>query len=359
MHTAATAALTLITERTTGTIQGGDRFLHGPTVPRHHSSPPDSAEPALGIVVPAHNEEQNISLLYDEVVTVFDAAACRFELLIVDDGSTDNTAGVIRSLAATDPRVRGLILTRNFGHQAAISIGLQYVGGKTVMIMDADLQDRPADGLRLYEARSAAGADVVYAVRRSRREHFWKRWAYSAFYRLLARLARIDIPLDSGDFCVMTRAVVTRLNALPERLRFVRGLRTWVGGRQIGLAVDRDARRTGYPKYTTSKLLRLAVDGLVSFSDLPLRMASIVGFVVSGIAGIGMFAVLVWSLTGRLPTGAGLGTIALSVFFLGGIQLLTAGILGEYVGRIFEEVKGRPTAIVAERVGYEDHGSDR
>lgn len=318
-----------------------------------NSSRRSSFEPALGIVIPEHNEEENLSILYDEIATVFDAAACTFELLIVDDGSTDNSAEVIRGLAERDARVRGLILSRNFGHQAAISIGLEHVRGQTVMIMDGDLQDRPADGLRLYEARIAARADVVYAVRRSRKEPFWKRWAYSAFYRVLARLARIDIPLDSGDFCVMTRAVVTRVNALPERLRFVRGLRSWVGGSQIGVAVDRDARRAGRSKYTTARLIRLAVEGLVSFSDLPLRFASIVGFVVSAIAGLGMILVLFWSFTGRLRTGAGLGTIALSIFFLGGIQLLTAGILGEYVGRIFEEVKRRPIAIVAERVGYD------
>jgi dolichol-phosphate mannosyltransferase len=311
----------------------------------------DEAQPDLGIVVPAHNEEQNLQTLFDEIATTFDSAGCAFELLLVDDGSRDRTPDIIRELSKADHRVRGLILTRNFGHQAAISIGLAHVRGRAVAIMDADLQDRPADALQLYRECRAEGADVAYAVRRTRQENVFKRTAYRVFYRVLARLARISIPLDSGDFCVMDRAFVDRLNALPERLRFVRGLRSWVGGRQIAVHVDRDARRAGEPKYTMKALIRLAIDGLVSFSDVPLRLASVLGFIVSGMSVIGMVTVLIWKATGLLPAGAGVATIALSILFLGGVQLLTAGILGEYVGRIFEEVKGRPVALVAEIVG--------
>jgi dolichol-phosphate mannosyltransferase len=307
-------------------------------------------DPHLGIVVPAHNEEENLEVLVREIAEVFDAADCSFELLIVDDGSTDRTTEIIRRLSERDRRVRGLVLTRNFGHQAAISIGLANVRGQAVGIMDADLQDRPSDLLLLYQECRASGADVAYAVRRSRQEGFFKQLAYRAFYRLLERLAQIKIPLDSGDFCVMDRRFVERLNDLPERLRFVRGLRSWVGGRQIGVGVDRDARRAGRPKYSMTRLMRLAIDGLVSFSDVPLRLASVMGFCVSGLSILGMLVVLFWRATGRLPSGAGLGTIALSVFFLGGVQLMTAGILGEYVGRIFEEVKRRPIALVAERI---------
>jgi polyisoprenyl-phosphate glycosyltransferase len=311
------------------------------------SAPP---EPELGIVIPAYNEEENIPVLIRELSDVLDAANCTFEVVFVDDGSTDRTAAVVRSLARTDPRIRGLVLTRNFGHQAAISIGLAHVRGGAVAIMDADLQDRPSDALTLYRECRAASADVAYAVRRTRREGPIKRASYRAFYRLLARLARIQIPLDSGDFCVMDRRTVDRLNALPERLRFVRGLRSWTGGHQIGVSVDRDARHAGKPKYSVSKLLRLAVDGLVSFSDVPLRLASVIGFSVSGLSILGMVVILAWRFTGKLPSGAGLATIALSILFLGGVQLLTAGILGEYVGRIFEEVKQRPIALVAEYI---------
>jgi dolichol-phosphate mannosyltransferase len=307
-------------------------------------------EPELGIVVPAYNEAENLPVLFREVADAMNAAGCAFEMLIVDDGSSDETADAIRRLAETDSRISGLVLTRNFGHQAAISIGLSYIRGDAVAIMDADLQDRPADVLRLLKECRAASADVAYAIRANRKENAFKRAAYHTFYRLLGRLARIDIPLDAGDFCIMDRRAVDRLNALPERLRFVRGLRTWIGGKQIGVVVERDVRRAGQPKYTIVKLIRLAVDGLVSFSDVPLRLASILGFTVSGLAAIGILVVLIWRLTGKLPSGAGLATIALSILFLGGVQLLTAGILGEYVGRIFDEVKRRPVALVAEEI---------
>lgn len=313
----------------------------------------DASEPDIGIVVPVHNEEQNVATLSSELTNVLDAAGYTFELLFVDDGSTDQTASMIRQLAHNDRRIRGLILTRNFGHQAAISTGLTRVRGTAVGIMDGDLQDRPEDMLALYTAWKAAVADVAFAVRQSRKEGHAKRLAYHLFYRTLSRLARISIPLDSGDFCVMSRTSVERLNSLPERLRFVRGLRSWIGGKQIGVSVARDARRAGMPKYTMSKLIRLAVDGLVSFSDVPLRLASLMGFSVSGLAVLGMVVVLIWKMTGRLPAGAGVATIALSILFLGGVQLLTAGILGEYVGRIFEEVKRRPVALIAEYVNGE------
>jgi dolichol-phosphate mannosyltransferase len=316
-------------------------------------------EPDLGLVVPAYNEEENVSVLVREITETLQSAGVAFELLVVDDGSTDGTVDIVRKLAKSDPRIRALVLTRNFGHQAAISMGLMHVRGNVVGIMDADLQDRPADALSLYLECRAASADVAYAVRRSRQEGVFKRAAYHLFYRLLGRLARIDIPLDSGDFCVMSRAAVDRLNALPERLRFVRGLRSWIGGRQIGVMVDRDLRRAGRPKYSIPKLIRLAVDGLVSFSDVPLRLASVMGFAVSGLSVVGILVVLAWRATGRLPSGAGLATIALSILFLGGVQLLTAGILGEYVGRIFEEVKRRPIAIVAEVIGSVDSNAAR
>ena len=315
-------------------------------------SPGARPHPELGIVVAAFNEEENVPVLVREIAKTLDAVNCSFEVLIVDDGSTDQTASIIRGLASSDPRIRGLVLTRNFGHQAAISVGLTHVLGAAVAIMDADLQDRPADVLTLYQECRAASADVAYAIRRSRQEGPLKRAAYHLFYRLLGRLARIDIPLDSGDFCVMDRKTVDRLNALPERLRFVRGLRSWVGGHQIGVIVDRDMRRAGRPKYTVTKLLRLAIDGLVSFSDVPLRLASVIGFSVSALSVLGMIIVLIWKFAGELPSGAGVATIALSILFLGGVQLLTAGILGEYVGRIFEEVKARPVALIAEHIEH-------
>lgn len=303
--------------------------------------------PDLCIIVPAFNESENLPVLHRELVRALEERGITFELLVVDDGSRDNTAEMLRGLAREDTRVRALRLSRNFGHQDAISIGLSHARGRAVAVMDADLQDRPEDLLALH-AVWKNGADVAYAVRRTRNESFIRRAAYHTFYRILAAVADIHIPLDSGDFAVMDAAFVARLNALPERLRFVRGLRAWLGGRQVGVQVDRDARRHGKPQYSFAKLLRLASDGIFAFSDAPLRLASLLGGTVSLVAFGGAVVVLAWKLMGLLPSGAGVATIALGVLFLGGMQLLTIGILGEYVSRIYREVKGRPVAVVAE-----------
>ena len=309
--------------------------------------PVRSDAPDLCIIVPAYNESENLPVLHRELARALDERGVRFELLVVDDGSRDQTADVLRRLAKEDPRVRALRLSRNFGHQDAISIGLSHARGRAVAVMDADLQDRPADLLALYDCWHG-GTDVAYAVRRSRDESLPRRVAYRVFYRLLAAVADIHIPLDSGDFSVMDAAFVERLNELPERLRFVRGLRAWLGGKQTAVPVDRDSRRHGKPQYSFAKLLRLALDGIFAFSDAPLRLASLAGAAVSLLAFAAAIVVLVWKLMGLLPSGAGVATIALGVLFLGGIQLLTIGILGEYVGRIYREVKLRPVAVVAE-----------
>jgi polyisoprenyl-phosphate glycosyltransferase len=301
----------------------------------------------LCIVVPAFNEEKNLPELHRELSRALEAAGVAFTLLIVDDGSRDGTWEAVRRLVDSDARVQGIRLARNFGHQEAISVGLQHARGRAVAVMDADLQDRPADLLLLYD-RWKSGADVAYAVRRSRRESLPRRIAYRLFYRTLAKVANLPIPMDAGDFCVMDGAFVERLNALPERLRFVRGLRAWLGGTQAAVPVDRDARRHGAPQYTLLKLARLASDGIFSFSDAPLRLASLAGAIVSLLAFAGVVVILAWRALGLLPAGAGLATIALGVFFLGGLQLLTIGILGEYVSRIFREVKARPVAVVQE-----------
>jgi len=306
--------------------------------------------PDLCIVVPAYNEEKNLPLLLNELCDALGRAAIVFKVLFVDDGSHDHTADVARQLSATHKNVRAIILSRNFGHQAAVSIGLRYARGRAIAVMDADLQDRPEDLVQLYR-RYLEGADVVYAVRRTRPENVFKRSAYAVFYRLLTRLASVPIPVDSGDFCVMSAEFVTHLNQLPERLRYVRGLRAWIGGRQVSCPVDRDARRTGKPQYTFAKLWALALDGLISFSYAPLRLASMLGFAISGMALVGIVVVLSWKFMGLLPRGVGVATIALSVLFIGGVQLLTLGILGEYVGRIFDEVKARPVAIVIDVLG--------
>jgi glycosyltransferase involved in cell wall biosynthesis len=306
--------------------------------------------PDLCVVVPAYNEEKNLPTLFNELSAACGAAKIDFTLLVVDDGSRDGSAGILTALANAHPNVGALLLSRNFGHQAAISIGLQHAAGRAIAVMDADLQDSPVDLVTMYR-RWEEGADVVYAVRRSRRENVLRRAAYSIFYRLFASLSAIPVQMDAGDFSVMDADFAAKLVALPERLRFVRGLRAWMGGRQIAMPVDRDARRAGEPQYTLWKLIRLAVDGMVSFSDAPLRLASVAGAIVAAVAFAGVIIVLVWKLMGLLPDGGGIATIALSVLFLGGIQLLTVGILGEYIGRIFQEVKRRPIAVISQVIG--------
>jgi len=198
----------------------------------------------LCVVVPTYNEQENVPVLFDELTAILKPAGVRFQLLLVDDSSRDRTSEIIRDLVDRNHNVRGLLLTRNFGNQAAVSIGLSHARGRAVAVMDADLQDQPEDLLRLYR-RHLEGTDVVYAVRKSRPESFLKRSAYAVFYRILARMANISIPADSGEFCVMSQEFVTRLHQLPERLRYVRGLRSWLGGRQAPVAVEPDPRRTG------------------------------------------------------------------------------------------------------------------
>ena len=309
-----------------------------------------SPDPTISVVIPMLNEEANLPTLYNSLTRVLTSLGVSYELVMVDDGSTDGTYAEIIHLRDQDARVKYVRLARNFGHQAALTAGLAHAGGKAVIAIDADLQDPPEVICDLY-ARWQQGFDVVYAIRRHRKESIPKRFAYALFYRLLHRIAALDIPLDAGDFCLMDRRVVDQLNALPERNRFMRGLRTWVGFRHTGIEYERQARYAGRSQYGFWKLVRLAVDGLVSFSYVPLRVASAAGFVVS----LGSLLVAVYYLILRLQgqrDPAGFAAIIVSVLFLGGIQLLTIGIMGEYIGRIFDEVKHRPSYVVSEREGF-------
>jgi polyisoprenyl-phosphate glycosyltransferase len=301
--------------------------------------------PLVSVVVPAYDEEENLGSLWDRLAPVLDAVGSG-ELILVDDGSHDATWSEIRRLAASDPRVRGLRLSRNFGHQAALSAGMAHARGKAVCFMDADLQD-PPEMLHELMARWREGNEVVYAVRRSRKEGLAKRVAYRGFYRVYRRLANIDVAVDSGDFALLDRQVVDRLLALPEHNRFLRGLRSWVGYRQVGVEYDRDARHAGEPKYTLRGLVRLAVDGILSFSAAPLRMASLLGVLVAMAGGIYIAVAIAYRLVdGNVPEGwTSLIAIVLTV---GGMQLVVVGVLGEYVARIYDETKGRPHFLVAE-----------
>jgi glycosyltransferase involved in cell wall biosynthesis len=302
------------------------------------------AQPELSVVLPVYNEAENISELYSRLVGVLEIENLDFEILFVDDGSNDESAQKLSDLEASDVRVRVIGLARNFGHQVAITAGLDFARGKAVAVMDADLQD-PPEVLPDFIRKWRAGYDVVYAVRAQRKEGWLKKTSYVVFYRLLRHVSNIDIPLDAGDFCVMDRRVVDLLKSMPERNRFVRGIRSWVGLRQAGVPFERQARHAGTSKYTIGRLMILALDGLISFSYVPLRLITVSGLCVSVLAiGLAIFFFIKKLLYGLDPPG--FATLTVSIFFLAGIQLITLGVIGEYVGRIFEEAKRRPLYIL-------------
>jgi len=303
----------------------------------------------ISVVVPVLNEERNVPELYRRIRATLEPAELDFELIYVDDGSTDRTPEILRELNGNDARVKSLHLTRNFGHQAAISAGLRAASGDAVVVMDGDLQDSP-ESLPAFIERWRAGYEVVYAVR-ARREASWlKRLAYRVFYRVLGHISQINVPLDSGDFSLMDRRVVDVLNAMPERTRFVRGMRSWAGFRQTGLALERGPRFAGEAKYTYGKLLRLALDGFFALSYKPLQLASLFGAVVSLLAFVLAVLLVFLKIVHGIPL-QGWTSLIVAVLFLGGVQLISLGILGEYVGRIYDEVRDRPPYVVGNVVG--------
>ncbi|MFO0613229.1 MAG: glycosyltransferase family 2 protein [Polyangiaceae bacterium] len=310
----------------------------------------------ISIVIPVFNEEETLPKLSERLVSASAAWNDTFEVILVDDGSSDRTPQMLKELCQRDPRFKSLSFSRNFGHQTAVTAGLNQVSGDVVAVMDADLQD-PPEVLPRFLEKWREGYDVVYAIRKKRKEGPFKRFAYWAFYRILDYLSSIKIPLDSGDFCIMDRRVVDLLNALPERNRFVRGLRSWLGFRQIGVEYERDARYAGEVKYTLRKLLQLAFDGIVSFTYRPLQMIGAAGLVISLLSFLGFIAFFILSVfdihvLGHSPRESpGSTTLTLAVLFLGGVQLISLGVIGEYLGRIFDEVKQRPQYIVKDSVG--------
>jgi len=299
----------------------------------------------LSVVVPFFNEQENVREVHRRLSLVLSGTVADYELVFVNDGSRDATPSILDELHATDPRVTTIHLSRNFGHQPAITAGILHARGQCVAVMDGDLQD-PPEVLPQFIDAWRAGHDVVYAVRTKRKEHLLKRVAYKTFYRLLALVSDIDIPIDSGDFCVMDRKVVAALNDLPERTRFVRGLRTFVGFKQTGLEYARDARAAGRPKYTFRALMRLAIDGLISFSTYPLRLAVYTGFATALVASL-LAAWVLFDAISQRTAPRGWASTLIIVMFLGATQLVSVGIIGEYISRIFVEAKQRPGFIIA------------
>lgn len=299
------------------------------------------------IVVPLYNEEDNIQVLYDRMCQVMSKFAQTYEFVFINDGSKDRTFELVKKLAQTDERVKYINLSRNFGHQIAVSAGLDACIGDRVVIIDADLQDPPELILEM-DAKMNEGFEVVYARRKKRiGESKAKLLTARFFYRILANIASINIPLDTGDFRIMDRKVVDVLKGMPEQNKFLRGQISWIGFRQTFVEYDRAERHGGKTGYTYGKMFRFALDGITSFSDAPLRLASWMGFIVSGVA----FLALIYALWGKFvlhQSVPGWASLIVSVLFLGGIQLISLGVLGEYMSRISANVKNRPLYVVDE-----------
>lgn len=302
----------------------------------------------LSIVVPVYNEEENFNILLTrtcEVLSSYD-----YEIMFVDDGSLDNTRSLIETASKNNTKVKGIVFSRNFGHQAAVKAGIEHAKGDVVVIMDGDLQD-PPEVIPKFLEKIEEGFDVVYAIRKKRKENFFKRFCYSLFYKLLFSLSdSVKIPKDSGDFGAIRREVVDAMRQFDERNQYVRGIRSWVGFRQVGIEYERDKRYAGEVKYTFRKLIKLAYDGIFSFSYKPLSFITFVGFLTAIGAFLGILIVIYFKLfTSRdIP---GFASTASIILFIGGVQMLSLGILGEYIKRIYDEVKKRPRFIISKFIG--------
>jgi len=302
-------------------------------------------KPVFSIIAPIFNEKESMPELYRRVGQVMEGLGEPWELILVDDGCSDGSTELIRSLAEKDDHVRPIIFARNFGHQIAVTAGLDYARGDAVVIIDSDLQD-PPEVIADLIAKWKEGYEVVYAVRAEREGESWfKLWTASLFYRLIYQITDVKIPMDTGDFRLMDRKVVNVMNSMRERARFLRGMSAWVGFRQVGVPYKRAARFAGATKYPLRKMLKLAMTAITGFSHAPLQLATYIGFGAAGLAIIFIPFVIIERLTG-LRAFVGQATTLIAVLFLGGVQLISVGILGEYIGRIYDEVKGRPLYIV-------------
>jgi dolichol-phosphate mannosyltransferase len=301
----------------------------------------------LSIVIPIYNEEENIDSLINRLRTVVAQMQISCEYIFVNDGSKDHSFQLIKNLALADPAIKYIDFSRNFGHQIAVSAGLDLAAGDRVAIIDADLQDPPELIIDMF-AKMDQGYEVVYAKRNNRNGESWlKKFTAKVFYRILKSITSVKIPVDTGDFRIIDRKVVNVLNQMPEHNKFLRGQISWIGFKQTYVEYDRKVRQAGSTGYTYKKMIRLALDGITSFSNFPLKVASICGFVVSGIA----FMVMIYALYSRYITKdyvEGWTSTIISVLFLGGIQLISIGIIGEYISRLSENARNRPLYIINE-----------
>jgi len=304
-------------------------------------------KPLFSIVAPVFNEKECMEAFYQEVSRVMNTLDNPWELILVDDGSRDGSTEIIRALRENDNHVKPVIFARNFGHQIAVTAGLDYAQGEAVIIIDADLQDPPEVILDLIK-KWKEGYQVVYAVRRKREgENWFKLMTASLFYRIIYRITDVKIPLDTGDFRLLDRKIVEVIRAMRERHRFLRGMAAWVGFKQVGVEYDRNERYAGKTKYPLKKMVQLALNAITSFSYFPLQLATYFGFICAGISIVAIPIVAGLRLSNQAAL-LGQATTLIAVLFLGGVQLITLGILGEYIGRIYDEAKGRPLYIISE-----------
>jgi dolichol-phosphate mannosyltransferase len=318
-------------------------------------SPARSARPVLSVVAPVFNEEETVAAFVQRVTSVLEGIGEPYEIVLVNDGSRDQSLRVMREMQAKNPRIRIIDFSRNFGHQIAISAGLDYARGQAVAIIDSDLQDPPEVIAELVD-RWRAGAEVVYAQRRHRRgETRFKLLTADAFYRLMRRITSVEIPQNTGDFRLLDRKVVNALIEMREHHRFMRGLSAWVGYRQEAVQYDRHERFAGTTKYPLRKMVRFSIDAITSFSTIPLQLATTFGFFLAGISLVGIVVAIVL----RILTHAIIGQAStlILVLFMGGIQLIFLGILGEYLGRIYDEVRARPLYLVRDVISSDDEDS--
>ncbi|MBN2549142.1 MAG: glycosyltransferase family 2 protein [Anaerolineales bacterium] len=303
--------------------------------------------PTITLVAPNYNESASLPEFYRRVREVMEKLGESWELVLVDDGSTDGTTEMIRELGKQDPHVRPVIFARNFGHQIAVTAGLDYSRGQAVVIMDADLQD-PPEVIPDLVAKWREGYEIVYAVRTEREGETWfKLFTARLFYRLIYRITDVDIPMDTGDFRLLDRKAVAVLNSMREKHRFLRGMSVWVGFRQVGVSYKRAARFAGETKYPLKKMIKFASDAITGFSYFPLQLATYLGFLAAGLSILAIPVVIFTRLAG-MQAFLGQATTLIAVLFLGGVQLISLGILGEYIGRLYDEVRDRPLYIVRE-----------
>ena len=299
----------------------------------------------ISVIIPAYNEEANINMLHDRLSKVLQQITSDYEMIFVNDGSLDRTMVLIKELARQFPQVKYIDFSRNFGHQIAVTAGLDKANGEAIVIIDADLQDPPELIVEMHK-KLKEGFEVVYAKRRKRKgESLFKLWTAKVFYRILGKITSISIPVDTGDFRIIDRKIVDILRQMPEKNKFLRGQISWIGYNQTFVEYDRDERVAGETGYPFSKMLRFALDGITAFSDLPLKIVTYFGFFVSGVA----FLVMIYALYSRFLTPdyePGWTSLIISVLFIGGIQMIAIGIIGEYLSRMNHNIRNRPLYII-------------